>query len=487
MQWEIVIGLEVHTQLSTNTKIFSGASTAFGAEPNTQADAVSIALPGVLPVLNKGAVERAIKFGLATGARISQRSVFARKNYFYPDLPKGYQISQFDLPVVGQGALTIQVEPLSGNAKPYEKTVRITRAHLEEDAGKSVHGDSQGVTGIDLNRAGTPLLEIVSEPDMCSAAEAVAYAKALHTLVRWIGICDGNMQEGSFRCDVNVSVRRPGEPLGTRREIKNLNSFKFMQQAIDYEVQWQIDTIENGGKIHQATILFNPDTGETRAMRSKEDAHDYRYFPDPDLLPLEISTEWIEQVRGTLPELPQAKQDRYVKDFGLSAYDAKQLTNARETANYFEQTVELVGASNAKVCANWIMGEVNSNLKLTMVGDTNLDVCPVTPDQLADVIKRIADGTISNSGAKEVFRTMWAEGGEADIIIEAKGLKQVSDSGAIEALVDEIIAANADKVAEYRSGKDKLFGFFVGLAMKASKGKANPAQLNDILKKKLAG
>jgi aspartyl-tRNA(Asn)/glutamyl-tRNA(Gln) amidotransferase subunit B len=487
MQWEIVIGLEVHTQLSTNTKIFSGASTAFGAEPNTQADAVSIALPGVLPVLNKGAVERAIKFGLATGSHIAPRSVFARKNYFYPDLPKGYQISQFDLPVVGQGALTIQVEPLSGNAKPYEKTVRITRAHLEEDAGKSVHGDSQGVTGIDLNRAGTPLLEIVSEPDMCSAAEAVAYAKALHTLVRWIGICDGNMQEGSFRCDVNVSVRRPGEPLGTRREIKNLNSFKFMQQAIDYEVQWQIDTIENGGKIHQATILFNPDTGETRAMRSKEDAHDYRYFPDPDLLPLEISTEWIEQVRGTLPELPQAKQDRYVKDFGLSAYDAKQLTNTRETANYFERTVELVGASNAKVCANWIMGEVNSNLKLTMVGDSNLDVCPVTPDQLADVIKRIADGTISNSGAKEVFRTMWAEGGEADAIIEANGLKQVSDSGAIEVLVDEIIAANGDKVAEYRSGKDKLFGFFVGLAMKASKGKANPAQLNDILKKKLAG
>ena len=326
MTWEIVIGLEVHTQLSTNTKIFSGASTAFGAEPNTQADAVSIALPGVLPVLNKGAVERAIKFGLATGAHISQRSVFARKNYFYPDLPKGYQISQFDLPVVGQGALTIQVEPLSGNAKPYEKTVRITRAHLEEDAGKSVHGDSQGVTGIDLNRAGTPLLEIVSEPDMCSAAEAVAYAKALHTLVRWIGICDGNMQEGSFRCDVNVSVRKPGAPLGTRREIKNLNSFKFMQQAIDYEVQWQIDTIESGGKIHQATILFNPDTGETRAMRSKEDAHDYRYFPDPDLLPLEISSEWIEQVRRTLPELPQVKQTRYVNELGLSAYDASILT-----------------------------------------------------------------------------------------------------------------------------------------------------------------
>jgi aspartyl-tRNA(Asn)/glutamyl-tRNA(Gln) amidotransferase subunit B len=486
MTWEIVIGLEVHTQLSTNTKIFSGASTAFGAEPNTQADAVSIALPGVLPVLNKGAVERAIKFGLATGSHIAARSVFARKNYFYPDLPKGYQISQFDLPVVGHGALTIQVEPLSGNAKPYEKTVRITRAHLEEDAGKSVHGESQGVTGVDLNRAGTPLLEIVSEPDMCSAAEAVAYAKALHSLVRWIGICDGNMQEGSFRCDVNVSVRKTGQPLGTRREIKNLNSFKFMQQAIDYEVQWQIDTIENGGKVQQATILFNPDTGQTRAMRSKEDAHDYRYFPDPDLLPLEISEEWKEQIRATLPELPQAKQSRYVNGLGLSAYDAKQLTNAIETAQYFERVLDAVGIENAKLCANWIMGEVNSNLKL-MSGDINLDVCPVTSEQLANLIKRIADNTISNSGAKEVFRTMWTEGGEADAIIEAKGLKQVSDTGAIEALVDGVIAANAEKVAEYRSGKDKLFGFFVGVAMKASQGKANPAQLNEVLKKKLAG
>jgi aspartyl-tRNA(Asn)/glutamyl-tRNA(Gln) amidotransferase subunit B len=500
MQWEIVIGLEVHTQLSTNTKIFSGASTAFGAEPNTQADAVSIALPGVLPVLNKGAVERAIKFGLATGSHIANRSVFARKNYFYPDLPKGYQISQFDLPVVGQGALTIQVEPLSGNAKPYEKTVRITRAHLEEDAGKSVHGESQGVTGIDLNRAGTPLLEIVSEPDMSSAAEAVAYAKALHSLVRWIGICDGNMQEGSFRCDVNVSVRKPGQPLGTRREIKNLNSFKFMQQAIDYEVQWQIDTIENGGKIHQATILFNPDTGETRAMRSKEDAHDYRYFPDPDLLPLEISSEWIEQVRSTLPELPQAKQSRYVNDLGLSAYEASILTASREMADFFEDAVNSLfsqvrsainlGAAPsaepyaAKLCANWIIGEVSAQLNRDSLDMTR---CPITAQQLGDMIMRIIDGTISNAGAKEVFRTIWAEGGEADAIIEAKGLKQVSDSGAIEALVDEIIAGNAEKVAEYRSGKDKLFGFFVGLAMKASKGKANPAQLNDILKKKLEG
>jgi len=483
MTWEIVIGLEVHTQLSTNTKIFSGASTAFGAEPNTQADAVSLALPGVLPVLNKGAVERAIKFGLATGAHIAPRSVFARKNYFYPDLPKGYQISQFDLPVVGQGALTIQVEPLSGNAKPYEKTVRITRAHLEEDAGKSVHGESQGVTGVDLNRAGTPLLEIVSEPDMCSAAEAVAYAKALHTLVRWIGICDGNMQEGSFRCDVNVSVRKPGQPLGTRREIKNLNSFKFMQQAIDYEVQWQIDTIENGGKVHQATILFNPDTGQTRAMRSKEDAHDYRYFPDPDLLPLEISEEWKEQVRATLPELPQAKQSRYVDQLGLSAYDASILTSSREMADFFETALSAV-SNDAKMCANWIMGEVNAQLNRDGL---DMSQSPITAQQLGGILKRIADNTLSNSGAKEVFRTMWAEGGDADAIIEAKGLKQVSDSGAIEALVDGVLAANAEKVAEYRSGKDKLFGFFVGVAMKASQGKANPAQLNEVLKKKLTG
>ncbi|MEI7841527.1 MAG: Asp-tRNA(Asn)/Glu-tRNA(Gln) amidotransferase subunit GatB [Gallionellaceae bacterium] len=503
MTWEIVIGLEVHTQLSTNTKIFSGASTAFGAEPNTQADAVSIALPGVLPVLNKGAVERAIKFGLATGSHIAPRSVFARKNYFYPDLPKGYQISQFDLPVVGKGELTIQVEPLSGNAKPYEKTVRITRAHLEEDAGKSMHGDFHGMTGIDLNRAGTPLLEIVSEPDMCSAAEAVAYAKALHSLVRWIGICDGNMQEGSFRCDVNVSVRKPGEPLGTRREIKNLNSFKFMQQAIDFEVQWQIDTIENGGKVQQATILFNPDTGETRAMRSKEDAHDYRYFPDPDLLPLEISTAWIEQVRATLPELPHTKRERYIGEYGLTAYDASVLTASREMANFFETALAVIlspspqsspangggserenqSSSSAKMCANWIMGEVNAQLNRDSL---EMSQCPISAQQLGGMLQRISDGTISNSGAKEVFRSMWAEGGEADAIIEAKGLKQVSDSGAIEALVDEIIAANAEKVAEYRSGKDKLFGFFVGIAMKASKGKANPAQLNDILMKKLS-
>jgi aspartyl-tRNA(Asn)/glutamyl-tRNA(Gln) amidotransferase subunit B len=500
MEWEIVIGLEVHTQLSTSSKIFSGASTAYGAEPNTQADAVSIALPGVLPVLNRGAVERAIKFGIAIGAHIAPRSVFARKNYFYPDLPKGYQISQFDLPVVGMGALTIQVEPLSGNAKAYEKVVRITRAHLEEDAGKSLHEDFHGMTGIDLNRAGTPLLEIVSEPDMASAAEAVAYAKTLHSLVRWIGICDGNMQEGSFRCDVNVSVRRPGGPLGTRREIKNLNSFKFMQQAIDYEVQWQIDTLENGGKIQQATVLFDPDTGETRMMRSKEEAHDYRYFPDPDLLPLDITPAMLEQARASLPELPQAKRERYTKDFGLSSYDAAILTSSRELAGFFEGAVNSLfsqvrsainlGAApsaepySAKLCANWIIGEVSAQLNRD-----GLDIaqCPISPQQLGGMLGRIVDGTISNAGAKEVFRTMWAEGGDADAIIEAKGLKQVSDAGAIEKLVDEIIAANADKVAEYRSGKDKLFGFFVGQAMKASKGQANPAQVNDILKKKLAG
>ena len=490
MKWEIVIGLEVHTQLSTNTKIFSGASTAFGAEPNTQADAVSIALPGVLPVLNKGAVERAIKFGLAVGAHIAPRSVFARKNYFYPDLPKGYQISQMDLPVVGKGALTIQVEPLSGNApstgsgQAYEKVVRITRAHLEEDAGKSVHGATQSMTGIDLNRAGTPLLEIVSEPDMCSAAEAVAYAKALHSVVRWIGICDGNMQEGSFRCDVNVSVRKPGEPLGTRREIKNLNSFKFMQQAIDYEVQWQIDTLESGGKIQQATILFNPDTGETRSMRSKEDAHDYRYFPDPDLLPLDITPAMLAEVQATMPELPTAKRARYTNEFGLSAYDANSLTSSREMAEFFDTAVSIVGAANAKLAANWVIGEVSAQLNRD-----NLDVAqsPISAVQFGGMLARIADETLSNSGAKEVFRVMWAEGGEADTIIAAKGLKQVSDSGAIEQLIAEVMAANADKVAEYRSGKDKLFGFFVGAAMKASQGKANPAQLNELLKKKLAG
>lgn len=482
MQWEIVIGLEVHTQLSTSSKIFSGASTAFGAEPNTQACAVDLALPGVLPVLNRGAVERAIRFGLAVGAHITQHSVFSRKNYFYPDLPKGYQISQFDLPIIGQGSLTIQV-PTTTAGQTYKKVVRLTRAHLEEDAGKSLHEDFHGMTGIDLNRAGTPLLEIVSEPDMRSSAEAVSYAKMLHTLVRWIGICDGNMQEGSFRCDANISVRRPGAELGTRREIKNLNSFRFLQQAIEYEAQWQIDTLENGGTIHQATVLFDSDKGETRAMRSKEDAHDYRYFPDPDLLPLAIDKEWIEQVRGTLPELPLSKQARYVADLGLSVYDADTLTSSREMADFFEATLN-EAPKEAKLCANWLMGDVSASLNRE---DHDITQCPISPQQLGGMLKRIADGTISNSAAKEVFKILWSEGGDPDTIIETKGLKQMSDIGAMEAMVDEIVAANPVQVAEYRSGKEKVFGFFVGLAMKASKGKANPAQMNEILKRKLAG
>jgi aspartyl-tRNA(Asn)/glutamyl-tRNA(Gln) amidotransferase subunit B len=412
--------------------------------------------------------------------------------------------------VVGQGALTIQVEPLSGNGKPtstspaqaYEKVVRITRAHLEEDAGKSLHEDHHGLTGIDLNRAGTPLLEIVSEPDMSSAAEAVAYAKTLHSLVRWIGICDGNMQEGSFRCDANVSVRRPGEPLGTRREIKNLNSFKFMQQAIDYEVQWQIDTLENGGKIHQATVLFDSDKCETRMMRSKEEAHDYRYFPDPDLLPLDITPAMLEQVRATLPELPQSKQARYIKELGLSAYNAGLLTTSRDIAMYFDECLAYAGKDNAKLCANWIVGDVTSHMNssgidlyLNLMGSVGVEICPVEPKQLANLICRIADNTISNSSAKSIFRTIWLWDivrskpleDLVDHIINRDSLKQVSDTGAIEKIVDEIIAANPAQVAEYRSGKEKVFGFFVGLAMKASKGKANPAQLNDVLKKKLAG
>src|SRR5450759_3255356 len=431
-QWETVIGLEVHTQLSTSSKIFSGASTTYGAEPNTQADAVSIALPGVLPVLNKGAVERAIKFGLAVGAHIAPHSVFARKNYFYPDLPKGYQISQFDLPVVGQGALTIQVEPLSGSGKPtstssgqaYEKVVRITRAHLEEDAGKSLHEDHHGLTGIDLNRAGKPLLEIVSETDMSSAAEAVAYAKALHSLVRWIGICDGNMQEGSFRCDANVSVRRPSEPLGTRREIKNLNSFKFMQQAIDYEVQWQIDTLENGGKIQQGTRLFDSDKCETRAMRSKEEAHDYRYFPDPDLLPLEISPQWIEEIRRDMHESRESMRKRFVEEYHFEPDMANILVADRDRAVHFDRFwkhyIPMVAgkADRAVSGANWAMIEIGAMLNLSGLSITQI---PITPEALAVLVARIVDGTISHKIAKEVFGYMWAGEGDADAIIEAKG------------------------------------------------------------------
>lgn len=476
MEWEVVIGLETHTQLRTKSKIFSGASTTYGAEPNTQACEVSIALPGVLPVLNKEAVNCAIRFGLAVDAEIAPVSVFARKNYFYPDLPKGYQISQYELPVVGKGALTIQL----GDT---EKIIHITRAHLEEDAGKSVHGAQEGMSGIDLNRAGTPLLEIVTEPDMRSAAEAVAYAKKLHELVQWIGICDGNMQEGSFRCDVNVSVRPKGtDKLGTRREIKNLNSFKFMQQAIEYETRWQIETLEDGGKIEQATVLFNPDTGETRAMRSKEEANDYRYFPDPDLLPLAISEADKAAVKATMPELPQAMQARFVSAYLLSAYDAATLTLSRAIAAYFEATVAAFDGE-AKLAANWVMGSVAAKLNEE---DKDISASPVSAVQLAGLLKRIADNTISNKIAREVFDAMWAGEGEADAIIESRGLKQVTDSGAIEAIIDEVLAANAAMVEEYRAGKEKAFNALVGQCMKASRGKANPAQVNELLKKKLS-
>ena len=481
MEWEVVIGLETHTQLQTNTKIFSGASTKYGAEPNTQACEVSLALPGVLPVLNKEAVQCAIKFGLAINAEIAPRSVFARKNYFYPDLPKGYQISQYELPVVGKGTVTIQVPAVGKNAA-YEKVINITRAHLEEDAGKSVHGAVEGMSGIDLNRAGTPLLEIVTEPDMRSAAEAVAYAKKLHELVQWIGICDGNMQEGSFRCDVNVSVRKKGaEKFGTRREIKNLNSFKFMTQAIEYETRWQIETLEDGGTIQQATVLFNPDTGETRAMRSKEEANDYRYFPDPDLLPLTITEADKAIVKASLPELPEAMKARFEAQYGLSAYDASALTTSRELADYFVASVN--AGAEAKQAANWVMGSISAKLNTE---DKLLADSPVTAAQLAELLKRIADGTISNNAAKQVFEAMWAGESEVDAIIDRLGLKQVSDSGAIEAIIDEVLAANPAMVEEFKAGKEKAFNALVGQAMKASKGKANPAQVNEILKKKLA-
>ena len=480
--WEVVIGLEVHAQLNTASKIFSGASTAFGAEPNRQASAVDIALPGVLPVLNRGAVERAIRFGLAIGAHVAEKSVFARKNYFYPDLPKGYQISQFELPVVVGGHIDLLVPDGKGGA--YEKRVNLTRAHLEEDAGKSLHEDFHGMTGIDLNRAGTPLLEIVSEPDMRSSAEAVAYARALHALVRWIDICDGNMQEGSFRCDANVSVRRKGATeFGTRREIKNLNSFRFLQQAIDYEVQWQIDTLEDGGRVVQATVLFDPDTGETRMMRSKEDAHDYRYFPDPDLLPLMISPEWKARVQAEMPELPGAMKARFMDDWGLSAYDATTLTASKEVADFYQATVSAAGAALAKPCANWVMGELAARLN-----KAELDVAasPVSPAQLAGLVARIADNTISNAIARKVFEALWnGEGATADEVIDKQGLRQVTDTGAIEAMIDEVLAANQKSVEEFRAGKEKAFNALVGQVMKASKGKAGPAQVNALLRKKL--
>ena len=479
--WEVVIGLEIHAQLTTASKIFSGASTAFGAEPNAQASAVDIALPGVLPVLNRGAVERAIRFGLATGAAIAPKSVFARKNYFYPDLPKGYQISQYELPVVAGGEVSIRV---GDGDQAYDKSVRLTRAHLEEDAGKSLHEDFHGMSGIDLNRAGTPLLEIVSEPDMRSSAEAVAYAKTLHTLVRWIDICDGNMQEGSFRCDANVSVRRRGEAaFGTRREIKNLNSFRFLQQAIDYEVKWQIELLEDGGSVQQATVLFDPDSGETRMMRSKEDAHDYRYFPDPDLLPLAIDAAWVDRVRASMPELPSALALRLQQRHGLSAYDAVTLTSSRELARFYLDTVDAAGTALAKPCANWIMGEFSARLN-----KAEIDVAdaPLSPAQLAGLVGRIADNTISNNIGKKVFDALWnGDGDSADAIIEAQGLKQVTDSGAIEALVDDVLAANQKSVDEFRAGKEKALNALVGQVMKASRGKANPTQVNELLRRKL--
>jgi len=478
--YEVVIGFETHAQLSTRSKIFSRASIAFGAQPNTQACAVDLALPGTLPVMNKAAVERAIRFGLAIGAQIAPRSIFARKNYFYPDLPKGYQISQYEIPVVQGGEVSFYLDE---GKQTVRKTVRLVRAHLEEDAGKSLHEDFIGQSGIDLNRAGTPLLEIVTEPDMRSSAEAVAYAKELHKIVTWIGICDGNMQEGSFRCDANVSVRKPGQPLGTRREIKNLNSFKFMQQAIDYEVRWQIEQIEDGHAIEQATVLFDPDTGETRAMRTKEDAADYRYFPDPDLPPLVIAPQWIDEVRAQMPELPRAMADRFVRDYGLPEYDATTLTQSPAMGAYFEAVVAAAGRERAKAASNWIMGELSRRLN---AGEMAITAVPVQPAQLAALIGRIADGTISNNAGKQVFDALWTgEGQSVDAIIEAKGLKQMSDSGALEKIIDEVIAANADNVAQYKAGKDKAFNALVGQVMKASKGKANPQQVNELLKARL--
>jgi aspartyl-tRNA(Asn)/glutamyl-tRNA(Gln) amidotransferase subunit B len=473
--YDVVIGFETHAQLSPQSKIFSRAPTAFGAKANTQACAVDLALPGTLPVMNKGAVERAIEFGLAVGSHIAPRSIFARKNYFYPDLPKGYQISQFEIPVVQGGV----VEFYLGDEK---KSVRLVRAHLEEDAGKSLHEDFIGQTGIDLNRAGTPLLEIVTEPDMRSSAEAVAYAKELHKIVTWIGICDGNMQEGSFRCDANVSVRRPGDPLGTRREIKNLNSFRFMQQAIDYEIRWQIEELEDGRAIQQATVLFNPDTGETRAMRSKEDAADYRYFPDPDLPPLVIEPDWVERVRAAMTELPRVMAARFVATYGLSEYDAAALTQSRDVATYFEASS--LDCGQPKLVGNWIMGEVSRRLNAE---DADIRSCPVAPAQLAQLIGRIHDGTVSNSAAKQVMDVLWLTPQETvDGIIEAKGLKQMNDTGALEAIVDSVLAANPKNVTEYRAGNAKALNALVGQIMKGSQGKANPQQVNDLLRQKLA-
>ena len=484
--YEVVIGFETHTQLTTQSKLFSRAPVAFGAEPNTQASAVDFALPGALPVMNKGAVQRAIEFGLAVNAHIAESSVFARKNYFYPDLPKGYQISQFEIPVVQGGVVEFF---LDGE----KKSVRLVRAHLEEDAGKSLHEDFIGQSGIDLNRAGTPLLEIVTEPDMRSTAEAVAYAKELHEIVTWIGICDGNMQEGSFRCDANVSVRKPGEPLGTRREIKNLNSFKFMQQAMDYEVRWQIEQIEDGHEIQQATVLFDPDTGETRSMRSKEDAADYRYFPDPDLPPLVIGRDWVEKTRSEMGELRRVMAARFVADYALSEYDAGQLTQSKAIAAYFEAVA--AASKQPKLASNWVMGEVARRLNTSAFG---IEEAPVGPKQLAEIISEIASGTINNGGAKQLFDKLWPQASSLEPVtkfgtptasvaelIESMGLKQMSDTGELETIIDGVLAANAKNVEEVRAGNTKAFNALVGQAMKATKGKANPAQVNELLKKKL--
>ncbi|MGB4947928.1 MAG: Asp-tRNA(Asn)/Glu-tRNA(Gln) amidotransferase subunit GatB [Candidatus Competibacter denitrificans] len=478
MEWETVIGLEIHAQLATKSKIFSGASTAYGAEPNTQACTIDLGMPGVLPVLNREAVRMAAVFGLAIGAEIARRSVFARKNYFYPDLPKGYQISQYELPIVQKGQLIIDLD------EGVSKVIGITRAHLEEDAGKSLHEDFQGLSGIDLNRAGTPLLEIVSEPDLRSAKEAVAYMKKLHQMVVYLGICDGNMQEGSFRCDANVSVRRKGDPkLGTRAEIKNLNSFRFVERAIEFEIERQIDLIEAGGKVVQETRLYDPDKGETRSMRGKEEANDYRYFPDPDLLPLVLDEEFIATTRASLPELPDTKKQRFTSQYGLSGYDAGVLTTSRALADYYEETVAALGGE-PKLCANWVMGDLSAFLNKE---NREITASPVSPAQLAGLLRRIQDQTISGKIAKDVFEALWAGEGETDAIIEKRGLKQITDNSAIEKVIDDVIAANPEQLAQYRAGKDKLFAFFVGQVMKASKGKANPQQVNDLLAEKLKG
>ena len=482
MKWEIVIGLETHAQLTTASKIFSGASTKFGAPPNTQASAVDLALPGTLPVLNQGAVERAIRFGLAVGGTIAPTSVFARKNYFYPDLPKGYQISQFESPVVSGGSLAFMVGDV-------EKRVRLTRAHLEEDAGKLLHDEFQGKSGVDLNRAGTPLLEIVSEPDMRSAAEAVAYARAVHSLVRWIGICDGNMQEGSFRCDANVSVRRPGAPLGTRCEIKNLNSFRFLEKAIDHEVRRQVELIEDGGRVVQETRLFDPDLGETRPMRSKEDAQDYRYFPDPDLLPLAIPEQWIKEIERAMPELPEQARQRLQEHWpSLTRHELLALTATRDTLTFFDQAVGLVanfmrGPGVGKSVSNWVVGDLAARLNDS---DLSIGQSRVASSQVAKLVERVVDETLSNRAAKSVFAELWDRGGEVDEVIERLNLRQISDSGALEAAVDAVLAANAKQVEDYRAGKEKAFNSLVGQVMKATQGKANPAQVSEILKRRLA-